>query len=182
MGLAQSTMNADEFLAWELRQTDKHQFFEGEIFAMAGGTAEHNAVEGAVFSELRQHLKGSPCKVYIADMRVRAAANYFYPDIAVSCAPTDNSNPKAVEISQPSLIVEVLSDSTAAFDRGAKFASYRQISTLKEYLLLDPEANTVELFRKNATGIWELHPSDLSNPQLQLHSVDWAGDINVFFE
>jgi Uma2 family endonuclease len=175
-------MNADEFLAWELLQTDKHQFFEGEIFAMAGGTAEHNAAALGLAATLRQHLKGSPCKTYMSDMRVRAAANYFYPDVAVSCVPSDTNNLKAVEISQPSLIVEVLSDSTAAFDRGAKFASYRRISTLKEYLLLDPEAKTAELFRKNAAGIWELHPSDLANPQLQLHSVDWAGDMGVFFE
>jgi Uma2 family endonuclease len=182
MGHAQPTINADEFLAWELRQTDKHQFFEGEIFAMAGGTAEHNAAALGLAATLRQHLKGSPCKTYMSDMRVRAAANYFYPDVAVSCVPSDTNNPKAVEISQPSLIVEVLSDSTAAFDRGAKFASYRQISTLKEYLLLDPESKTAELFRKNAAGIWELHPSDLANPKLQLQSVDWAGDIGIFFE
>ena len=182
MGHAQPTMSANDFLAWELRQTDKHQFFEGEIFAMAGGTAEHNAAALGVAATLRAHTKGSPCKTYMSDMRVRAAHNYFYPDVAVSCAAVDTTDPKAVEITQPSLIVEVLSDSTAAFDRGAKFASYRQIPELKEYLLLDPAAKTAELFRKNAAGIWELHPSDSEHPQLQLHSVDWVGDIGVFFE
>lgn len=182
MGLAQAHMTANEFLAWELKQDGKHEFFAGEIFAMAGGTAAHNSACLGVAATLRQHLKGSPCKAFMSDMRVRAAQNYFYPDVAVSCAPADTSDPKAVEISQPSLIVEVLSDSTAAFDRGYKFASYRQISSLQEYLLLDPDAKTAELFRKNDMGIWELHPSDIASPQLYLRSVDWAGTIDVFFE
>jgi Uma2 family endonuclease len=182
MGLAQPIITADEFIAWELNQAEKHQFFNGEIFAMAGGTAEHNAAALGIAATLRQHLKGSPCKTYMSDMRVHSANNYFYPDVAVSCAPSDTGNPKAIEISQPSLIVEVLSDSTAAFDRGLKFASYRQISSLKEYLLIDPAAKTAELFRKNAAGIWELHPSDLVNPTLELRSVDWTGDMGVFLE
>ncbi len=182
MGLAQAIMTAHEFLAWELKQASKHQFFDNEVFAMAGGTAEHNAASLGVAATLRQHLKGSPCKTYVSDMRVRAANNYFYPDVVVTCAPSDTNNPKAIEIEQPSLVVEVLSDSTAAFDRGLKFTSYRQIASLQEYLLLDPEAKTAEVFRKNDKGIWELHPSDAKSPQLHLHSVDWTGNIGVFFE
>lgn len=182
MGHAQAVMTANEFLVWELRQDSKHEFFGGEIFAMAGGTAEHNAASLAIAATLRQHLKSSSCKAFMSDMRVRAANNYFYPDVAVSCAAADTSNPKAIEINEPSLIVEVLSDSTAAFDRGLKFAGYRQINSLKEYLLLDPESKTAELFRKNAAGIWELHPSDMNQPAIQLHSIDWTGNIGVFFE
>ncbi len=182
MGLAQPRMNADEFLAWELKQTEKHQFFDGEIFAMAGGTAEHNSTSLSLSFELRQHLKGTPCKAFMSDMRVRAAEQYFYPDIVVTCGANDTSNPKAVEITEPKLIVEVLSPSTAAFDRGLKFASYRLITSLQEYLLLDPEAKTAELFRKNPAGIWELHPSDRLTPQLELHSVGWAGSIVGLFE
>jgi Uma2 family endonuclease len=182
MGLAQSRMTASEFLLWGQTQADRHQFFEGEVFSMAGATAEHNLCTDAVFAELRQHVKGTPRSAFVADIRVRAANNYFYPDVVVTCTPQDTNNPKATEINAPKLIVEVLSPSTAAFDRGLKFAAYRQISSLEEYLLLDPEAKTVELFRKNAANIWELHPSDAAAPLIKLNSVDWAGDMGGLFE
>jgi Uma2 family endonuclease len=182
MGLAQPRMTDAEFLAWEETQADHHQFFEGEVFAIVGGTAEHNTAALSTALTLKLYLKGSPCKVFASDMRVQAANSYFYPDVVVTCAPQDTSNPKATEISSPKLIVEELSPSAAAFDRGLKFAAYRQIRSLEEYLPLDPEAKTAEVFHKNAAGIWELHPSDVAAPLVKLNNLGWAGNMGRLFE
>jgi Uma2 family endonuclease len=175
-------MTADEFLAWEMLQQDRHQFYDGEVFAMAGGTIEHNNAVTATLISLSQHLKGTPCKVYVADICVRAAAHYFYPDVVVTCNTADTNNPKSIEITQPKLIVEVLSPSTAAFDRGLKFAAYRELASLQEYLLLDPETKTAELFSKNAANIWEFHPSSANATIITLRSVDWVGNVATLFE
>ncbi|MEN9912165.1 MAG: hypothetical protein RI956_609, partial [Pseudomonadota bacterium] len=106
----------------------------------------------------------------------------FYPDVVVSCSSLDIQDPKLVELSSPKIIVEVLSNSTASFDRGLKFAAYRTIDSLQEYLILDVEAKTAEVFRKNAAGIWELHPSTLESPIIQLNSVGWTGQLEAIFE
>lgn len=155
-------------------------FFEGEVFAMAGGTAEHNTAAGSVYVGFKQHLKGSPCKAFIGDMRlfVAAADAYFYPDVVVSCSPVDTQNPKLTVLTEANLVVEVLSESTAGFDRGKKFAAYRQLPSLVEYVLIDPEQRSVEVFRKNASGVWELHPSDARQPAVSLQAIDWHGTVN----
>jgi Uma2 family endonuclease len=184
MGLPQinHVMTVEEFLEWELQQFGRHQFYDNEVFAMAGGIAAHNAAAGALYSELRQHLKGMPCRVFMSDMRVKVAHNYFYPNVVVSCSQLDVQDPKQVELINPKIIVEVLSSSTASFDHGLKFAAYRTIDSLQEYLILDAEAKTAEVFRKNAVGIWELHPSTLEQPIIQLNSVDWTGQLEAIFE
>jgi Uma2 family endonuclease len=181
MGQALAKQTATEYLAWEPLQKERHIYVRGEIFAMSGGTFEHNEIAGNVFVALKSHLKGTPCKVGINDMRVAVekAECYFYPDVVVTCAPRDTQNPKITEIHEAKLIVEVLSDSTASYDRGAKFADYRLLDSLEEYVLIDPDARTVEVFRKNAVNIWELHPSSMSSPAIQLKSMDWQGDITT---
>lgn len=179
MALPQSKLTSADFLAWEATQDERHIFFEGEVFAMAGGTAEHNAAAGAVYVTFKLHLKGSPCKTFIGDMRlfVAAADAYFYPDVVVSCSPADTQDPKLTVLTEACLVVEVLSESTAGFDRGKKFAAYRQLPTLAEYVLIDPDQKSVEVFRKNAQGVWELHPSDVSTPTVTLPSIGWSGTV-----
>lgn len=185
MGYASPTlqkMTVEEYLAWEPLQQERHEFYDGEIFAMAGGTYEHNSISGAVYSALRTHLKGTPCRVAIADIRIKVNQQYFYPDVSVTCATSDVQTIKANEFTAPKLIVEVLSASTAAYDRGLKFANYRQLSSLQEYLLIDPETKTAELFRKNALGIWELHPSDAAQPMVHLTSIGLSSHLDTVFE
>ncbi len=179
MGQALVKQTATEYLAWEPTQEERHIYVRGEIFAMSGGTFEHNEVAGNILVALKTHLKGAPCKVGINNMRVAVenANCYLYPDIVVTCADHDTKNPKITEIHEAKLIVEVLSESTASYDRGAKFADYRQLDSLQEYVLVDPDARTVEVFRRNAANIWELHPSNAASPAVALKSVDWQGDI-----
>ena len=149
-----------EFLAWETLQELKHEFINGEVFAMGGARREHVVVSLNVAALLKQHLRGSPCQAYIADMKLRVeqANAFYYPDVMVSC---DSNDQKADQfLSNPSLIVEVLSDSTEAYDRGGKFAAYRQLASLKEYVLIDVEARRVESFRRAEHDDWLLHVTD----------------------
>ena len=164
-------MTAAEFLTWDAGQTIRHEFVRGEVFAMAGGEDRNATVAGNVYIALRQHLRGTPCRVYASDvkLRVEAADCFFYPDVMVTCSATDLQDRLVKR--EPVLVVEVLSPSTGAYDRGDKFASYRQLPSLQEYLLVDVETLRCDLFRKGADGLWVLHPSDADEP-VQLACVD----------
>ena len=163
----QHRFDADAYLAWEAKQSERHEYLRGEVFAMAGGTENHNTVALNAAVALRSHLKGTPCKVFISDMRVQVAAvdAYFYPDVVVRCQPKTAPDGKAISTDAPVLVVEILSDSTATWDRGGKFAAYRQLPSLQEYVLIDPQAQTVELYRRNAAQRFELYAWDArTNP------------------
>ena len=160
-------MTGDEYLAWEAEQTEKHNFVNGEIYAMAGAERGHVTTAGNVYIALRQHLTGSPCRAYIADMKVQTQEGdqYFYPDVVVRCQPKSAPDGKAISTNAPVLVIEILSDSTATWDRGGKFAAYRQLPSLQEYVLIDPQAQTVELYRRNAAQRFELYAWDArTNP------------------
>jgi Uma2 family endonuclease len=168
--LKSQPMTAAEFLAWDATQTLKHEFVRGDVFAMAGGEDRNQTVAGSIYIALRQHLRGGPCRVYGSDvkLRVEAADCFFYPDLMVTCSSVDLQDRLIKR--EPSLVVEVLSPSTAAYDRGDKFAAYRQLPTLQEYLLVDVDRQRCDLFRKGADGLWVLHPTQGEEP-LQLASV-----------
>lgn len=156
-------MTAEEYLAWEELQDTKHEYLNGmvyEVYAMAGAKDAHVTVTGNVFALAKAHLRGTPCRTYIADMKVQAHENsaYFYPDVFVTCDQRDRTND--YHKSFPKLIVEVLSHSTAGYDRGDKFAAYRKMPSLEEYVLIDPDKMTVDLFRKREDGLWVLYPSE----------------------
>ena len=151
-------MTAADYLAWEAEQTERHEFVGGETFAMAGAEDRHVTVTMNVGFALRQHLAGTPCRTFITDMRLHVAAlgNYFYPDIMVTCSAADLASPMAK--SEPKLIVEVLSPSTAAYDRGLKFSHYRNLPSLQEYVLIDIDTRAVDCYMLGTDGLWVLHP------------------------
>ncbi|MBL8472524.1 MAG: Uma2 family endonuclease [Rhodocyclaceae bacterium] len=159
MGLAQENakFDAGSYLAWEQTQPDKHEYLAGEVYAMVGARLSHVTATGNLFSALHMHLRGSPCRAYASDAKVRIdeADAFFYPDVVVTCDPRDRTTPQY--LSHPCLIVEVLSDGTAAFDRGAKFAAYRKLPDLREYGLIDLAARRIEIFRRNAEQHWVLY-------------------------
>ena len=152
--------DASSYLDWEAGQPEKHEYLDGEVFAMAGASDAHVTLAGNVFMALRNHLRGGPCSVFISDMKLRVEADnaFFYPDVFVTCAESDraHSHYKAA----PSLVVEVLSPTTSAYDRGAKFAAYRKLPSLREYALVDTERLSIDLFRRDETGHWVLYPSE----------------------
>ncbi len=173
----QPTFTAADYMAWEATQDTRSEFIDGQVYAMAGGTLEHNAATGAVFATLRHHLKGTPCRAFVADVRVQVQASnsYFYPDVVVGCQPSELADTKALGLTQPTLIAEVLSPGTAAFDRGGKFAHYRLLDSLQEYVLIDPDTAQVDVFRRNAANRWELYPSIGPDAAVELASVGWQG-------
>jgi Uma2 family endonuclease len=153
-------MTAADFLAWEARQETKHEFVQGEVFAMAGAGKAHVAVTLNTAFALRQHLRGTPCRVFASDTRLHldAAGAYVYPDVVVTCSERDAGDPVAVR--EPTVLVEVLSFGTSAYDRGLKFTLYRELPSLREVVLIDPKTRRTDLFRKRESdGVWELHPA-----------------------
>lgn len=159
-----------DFLAWEATQPVKHEYVQGEVFAMVGARQEHVVVSLALAARLREHLRGTRCRAYTSDMKLEidAADVMFYPDMMVSCDEADRQRPLALK--SPCLVVEVLSDSTAAYDRGAKFAHYRRLPSLHEYLLVDIDRRQFELFRRQPQG-WMLLEPEGTPPTLWLESV-----------
>ena len=164
---------AVDYLAWEADQTERHDFVDGEVFAMSGGEDRNATVALNVGIALREQLRGTRCSVYLTDVRlhVRARDNYFYPDVMVTCSEADRAS--RLSKSDPVLIVEVLSKSTEAYDRGEKFANYRAIESLAEYVMIDILARRVDLYRKGVDGLWVLHPAEMTkaDASISLESV-----------
>lgn len=165
----QPFFDAQAYLAWEAEQSTKHEYHDREVFAMAGASDAHVTVAGNVYMALRNHLRGSPCSVFISDMKLRVEEDnaFFYPDVFVTCADSDRGQSHSK--SAPVLVVEVLSPATSAYDRGAKFAAYRKLPTLREYALIDPERLSLDLFRREGDSKrWVLHPIEAGG------HVEWA--------
>lgn len=170
----------DDYLEWEQRQPERHEYVRGEVFAMAGTTDRHNEISMNFTTLLRQHLRGTPCRAYMADVKVRveAADCGFYPDVQVTCAESDRAD-RLVKRS-PVLVVEVLSDSTAAYDLGDKFAAYQQLDSLREYVLVDQERIRVQIYRRR-DGQWWV---DSIGPggRLRLDSVELDCPVEALYE
>ncbi|MBD2356267.1 Uma2 family endonuclease [Tolypothrix sp. FACHB-123] len=173
-------MTPQEYLEWEVRQEIKYEYIDGEVFAMTGGTLPHNDIALNLASALKSHLRGSSCIPFMTAAKVAVSENTFhYPDVVVSC---DERDKQAIQFLQyPCLIVEFLSPSTEAYDRGAKFTRYRRIETLQEYVLIDAEKIGVDCFRLNDRGLWELHPYEAGD-EVQLTSVDFRFPIALLYE
>ena len=148
-----------EYLASEETSATKHEWLDGAIFDMAGGTIEHAALAASVIGLLSAQLAGKRCRIFSSDLRVRVLETGLstYPDVSVVCGhiERDQVSPSTA-ILNPTVIVEVLSDATEAYDRGEKFAHYRRIPSLKEYALIGQNAPMIEVFRKNDAGFWVL--------------------------
>lgn len=154
-------MTPEEYLEWESAQETRHEYIAGEVFAMTGGSKPHNRIALNLAAALDSHLEGKGCEVYISDVKVQlsAASAYHYPDLVVTCDRRDQNSTQIVQ--HPCLIVEVLSPSTESYDRGGKFIHYRKLESLQEYVLIQSEAIGVDCFRRNAEGLWVLHPHEI---------------------
>ena len=170
-----------DFFAWEAEQPVKHDYVAGEVFAQAGARQDHVVVALNIATSLRQKLRGTPCRAYISDMQLEVAQAdaVFYPDVMVSCHPEDLAAERVLH--HPRAIIEVLSDSTAAYDRGAKFAAYRLLDSLQEYVLVDPDRRSVEIFRRLPSNDWLLATSD-SARGLILTALDLEIGLDEVFE
>ena len=164
-------MSADEFLAWEADQPDRHEWLGGRVVDKDGSADDHNLINGNIAIALQHHLAGRPCRTFLIAMMLETTGTpgFFYPDVVVTCSATDRSSPLIVR--EPTLIIEVLSPSTAAYDRGEKFAHYRSIASLKEVAFIDIHSRRTDVYRRGADGLWVLHPFDAGDA-VSLASVD----------
>ena len=154
--LTQPKLSLQAYLAWEDEQPEKHEFHRGDVFAMVGARRVHGRVVSNLLSELAQRLKGSPCQVFHEGMKVQIGDDtVLYPDVFVTCDRSDLATDRI--FTAPMLVIEVLSPSTQAYDRSQKFALYRRIAALQEYILVDPDTRRVESFSRNAGNLWVLH-------------------------
>ena len=156
----------EEYLALEERATVKHEYLDGVIYAwqgygpaaMAGGSRRHNEIVQNLVVALRPGLRGGPCRTYATDMRlhVKAKDAYFYPDLMITCAAGDlaGDGARVAALFEPLVIMEVLSESTEAFDRGEKFETCKLIPTLREYVLVPTSGRCIEVFRRQPDGQW----------------------------
>ena len=151
MGLPISKMSLADFLAWESAQPMRHEFYRGETFAMTGGTARHNRVVMNLGSRISESLDGTGCQVFAESMKVRVADDaVLYPDLMVTCGGAEAGDQQIVE--DPRLIIEVLSPSTQGYDRRNKFALYRRLPSLREYVLIDPGTREIEVYMLTPGG------------------------------
>ncbi|MES2945160.1 MAG: Uma2 family endonuclease [Pseudomonadota bacterium] len=148
----------EQYLSWEASQLQRHEYVNGEVLAMADSGDRHSTTCANLIMALRTHLAGSLHRTYAVAMKlhIQAANSYFYPDLLVTCSP-DDAQDRLIK-REPSLVIEVLSPGTAAYDRGAKFSAYRQLPSLQEYALIDIDTRSSDVYRKGADGLWVLHP------------------------
>ena len=175
-------LSPTDYLHLEEHSDLKHEYIDGEVYAMAGASDRHVTIAGNLFAVLRSHLRGTGCRAYVSDMkaRIETANRFFYPDVMVTCDERDKSTSNYKQY--PCLIVEVLSNSTEAFDRGDKFADYQQLDSLQEYILISTNRQRVDCFRRNDDGLWLLQPYNLQNPVVQIQSVNLEIDFATIYE
>lgn len=173
---------AQEYLAWERLQPTKHAFFQGEIFAMAGATREHNLLVANVVGELRNALRKKPCEVYPSDMRAKIPATglYTYPDAVVVCGKPEFEDAVHDTLLNPKVIVEVLSASSESYDRGKKFEQYRSVASLAEYVLVAQDQVLVEHFSRQADGSWLLREARVGG-RVALPSIDCTIEVDEIY-
>ena len=154
--LTQPKLTLEAYLAWENEQPERHEFHRGDVFAMVGARRSHGRVVSNLNRRLSEALDGSPCQVFAETMKIQIGDDtVLYPDVFVTCDRADLATEMIFRA--PTLVVEVLSPSTQAYDRSHKFALYRRIPSLQEYILVDPDTRRIEAFRRGADGLWDLH-------------------------
>jgi Uma2 family endonuclease len=169
----------EEYLAQEAVSATKHEYLAGAVYAMAGGTPEHARLQANVIIALGAALRGRPCAVYSSDLRVRidATDRTTYPDVSVVCGAMETSRIDPHAVTNPTLLVEVTSESTEADDRGDKFAHYRHIPSLREYVVVSGKSQRIEVYRRNDRDKWELGSEGTPGESVQLTSVDVRVDV-----
>lgn len=172
----------DEYLEMEEKRDIKHEYIDGYVYAMAGANDPHVTIASNAFMIIRNHLRGSNCRVYISDMKARIDAlnRFYYPDVMVTCDPKDAQSPNQKRY--PKLIIEVLSKSTEGFDRGDKFADYQQLESLEEYVLVNTKRQRMDTFRRNQEGLWVLKSYSGEQEIFQLSSINLEGKFADLYE
>jgi Uma2 family endonuclease len=174
-------MTIEEYLEWEPQQDLRYEYFNGEVFAMTGGTIPHNDIALNFYTALRPHLRPRGCRVNVSDVKVQVSSEspYYYPDVVVSCDPQDINARKFIQ--KPKIIAEVLSPGTSAKDRGEKFTNYLTMPSLKEYLLINSEKISVERYCRAEGRMWLYYPYTTGDI-ITLSSIEFEIAIALLYE
>ena len=172
--LPQPQYGFEEYLATEREQENRNEFIAGQVYAMTGAKENHNLIVTNLIITIGTQFKRRPCRVFASDMKVRIdlADACTYPDVTALCGERHFHDQRRDVITNPTLIVEVLSESTEAYDRGDKFALYRRLPSLREYLLLSQERMAAELYTRQGHDRWLLSTFDRAEQEIALESVD----------
>ena len=175
-------LTPEEYLELETQSSIKHEYIDGEVCAMAGTTDAHNTIALNLAFLIRNHLRSTGCSIYFADLKVRLEKRncFYYPDLLVTCNSQDQETPTHKRF--PKLIVEVLSDSTEAFDRGDKFNDYQTLESLEEYILVNTKYQRVEIFRRSPQTGWLFQTYTPTNTTFFLHTLDLAISFTDLYE
>jgi Uma2 family endonuclease len=170
----QHYITAEEYLHRERKAEFRSEYFRGEMFAMAGASANHNLIVLNAGSSLREQLKKKPCRVYPSDLRLRIEATglYTYPDLSVVCGEPQLESDAGDVLLNPVVLVEVLSDSTEAYDRGKKFEHYRTIPSLMHYLLIAQDRHSIDCFSRMPGDSWSLTSCQGLEGKLAIDAID----------
>jgi len=174
-------MNIEEYLQLDSTSIGiRYEYIDGLVTMLAGGTADHATIGANIISILHRLLSGGPCRVFTSDLRVQLSEmRYVYPDVTISCDERDRG--RIDRIQHPRLIVEILSPRTEAYDRGRKFAYYRQCPTIQEYVLIDSQHQDVEVYRREKNRFWTFHAFE-PDDDIELSSLGVRFPIAVVYE
>ena len=177
-------MTEEDYLAFDRAAEYKSEFVGGEMYAMSGGRLRHADLASLLLIELHRQLKGRKCRVFNSDVRVRTpkSASYFYPDLSVVCGEPQTFKDSGDILVSPIVLVEVLSPSTYDYDHGTKFAHYREIPTLQEYLLVHTDAILIEQYTRQNNGNWLLSEHLGMEAELSLPSIDCSVNLRAVYE
>ncbi len=177
-------MSIEEFLEMENAADEKHEYYKGEIFAMSGAKVPHNTIATNFLGTLINKLKGKKCKPFNSDQRIHIPSNtlFTYPDISIICGEIITLNDDDYNVLNPTVIIEVLSKSTKNYDRGEKFKLYRDIASLKEYMLVDSESIHIEIFRLNENGHWELEEYNSLTDIVSIKAIDETVSLSEIYD
>ena len=171
---SKTLLTPEQYLEIERKAESKSEYYAGEMFAMSGAKEAHNLVVVNLIAELRRQLRPRHCRVYPSDMRVRVSSTglYTYSDVMALCGEPKFLDDERDTLLNPALIVEVLSPSTEAYDRGRKFEHYQTVESLQEYLLAIPDRVHIDLFKRQADGTWNLASASRMEDSVHLQSID----------
>jgi Uma2 family endonuclease len=177
-------LTPEEYLHKDRQADFKSEFFRGEMFAMAGASAKHNLIVSNAIVTLGSQLKNRPCRVYPSDLRlqIQATGLFTYPDLSIVCGEPQFEYDQGDVLINPDVIVEVLSESTEAYDRGKKFEHYRQIPSLKQYVLIAQDRHSVEVFTRTGTDEWTLRAEQSASASVDLTSIECSLPLSEVYD
>lgn len=182
--IPKTKLTPEEYLDFERKAEERHEYFDGEIFAMSGAKRNHNKISTNLSGLVWQHLKGKNCESYSNDMRVFVPATglYTYPDLVVVCGEPQFQNDTFDTLLNPVLLIEVLSDSTESYDRGRKFQHYRSIESLQEYILVSQAEARVEKYVRHGDGFWLLSEAVGLDSEIEFSSIECQIPLSEIYD